>query len=162
MEEKYFKLSEPSDRIELLKKILLNNEGSKEFFLKVFKSEAYLDIKLMAIRGYSSFAEETEVEKLMKKLLKLLIKRGKQLPYNYSELECMKSEFLMDYLLEKYNYDCFITFSDQLSLQYASLPDELKNMFTLDQNGDFEYILSKEEVKDRVDKYFTGLKNKYL
>ncbi len=162
MEEKYFKLSEPSDRIEVLKKMLLNNEGSKEFFLKVFKSEAYLDMKLMAIRGYVGFSEEKEVEKLMKKLLKLLIKRGKQLPYNYSELECMKSEFLIGYLLKTYHYDSFIAFSDQLCLQYASLPDELKNMFTLDQNGDFKYILPKEEVKDRVDRYFTSLKNKYL
>ncbi len=162
MEDKYFKIGEPKDRLEILKKRILNNEGDKEFFLKVFKNEAYLDFKLMAIRGYAKFADEQEVDPLMNKLTKLLIKRGKSLPYNYSELECMKSDFLIGHLLSTYNYNSIIGFSDQLSLQYASLPNELKNLFTLDENGEFKYLMPKEEVKDRVDRYFTSLKNKYL
>ena len=57
--ESYFQEKEVSKRSEILKQLLLDIPvNSKDFFLKVFKKERYLDMKLSAVRGYAVFATE--------------------------------------------------------------------------------------------------------
>ena len=121
--------------------------NAKDFFLKVFKKERYLDIKLMAVRGYAVYATEEEVSAVMNKLLELLKKRPEKTPYNYTEYEPMRSVFLMPYLLENYNYPCFQLFNAQLEKQYNDMPDCFKNIFTLDELGNPRTIRSKEDVE---------------
>lgn len=111
-------------------------EYSKEFFLAAFKKERYLDMKLTAVRGYAEYASEEEVGVLMVKMLELLIKRGQTTPNDYQEYEPMRSPFLMPYLLNKYNYQCFKVFAEQLDKQYAAMDDEWKGIFTLNENGE--------------------------
>ena len=113
--ESYFQEKEVSKRSEILTKLLLDIPvNAKDFFLKVFKKERYLDMKLSAVRGYAVFATEDEVSTLMNKLLELLKKRSEKTPYNYTEYEPMRSVFLMPYLLEHYGYECFRAFNSQL------------------------------------------------
>ena len=99
--EAYFQEKEVSKRNEILRKLLLDMpDNAKDFFLKAFKKERYLDMKLRAVRGYAVFATEDEVSTLMSTLLELLRKRPEKTPYNYTEYEPMRSVFLMPYLLE--------------------------------------------------------------
>ena len=73
--EAYFQEKEVSKRSEILTQLLLDMPvNAKDFFLKVFKKERYLDIKLSAVRGYAAYATEQEVAALMDKLLELLKK----------------------------------------------------------------------------------------
>ena len=111
-------------------------EYGKEFFLAAFKKERYLDMKLTAVRGYAEYASEEEVGVLMTKMLELLIKRGQTTPNDYQEYEPMRSPFLMPYLLNKYNYQCFKVFAEQLDKQYAAMDDEWKGIFTLNECGE--------------------------
>ena len=68
--ESYFQEKEVSKRSEILTQLLLDIPvNAKDFFLKVFKKERYLDMKLSAVRGYAVFATEDEVSALMNKLL---------------------------------------------------------------------------------------------
>lgn len=118
-------------------------EYSKEFFLAAFKKERYLDMKLTAVRGYAEYASEEEVGVLMVKMLELLIKRGQTTPNDYQEYEPMRSPFLMPYLLNKYNYQCFKVFAEQLDKQYAAMDDEWKGIFTLNENGELVQLKGK-------------------
>ena len=146
--EVYFQEKEIPKRNEILSKLLLDMPvNAKDFFLKVFKKERYLDIKLMAVRGYAVYATEEEVSAVMNKLLELLKKRPEKTPYNYAEYEPMRSVFLMPYLLENYNYPCFQLFNAQLEKQYNDMPDCFKNIFTLDELGNPRTIRSKEDVE---------------
>ena len=146
--ETYFQEKEVSKRNEILKKLLLDMPvNAKGFFLKVFKKERYLDMKLSAVRGYAVYVTEEEVCTLMNKLFELLKKRPEKTPYNYEEYETMRSVFLMPYLLEHYDYDCFRIFDMQLGKQYADMPDCFKNIFTLDELGNIRTIRDKEEVE---------------
>lgn len=59
----------------------------RTFFLKAYKKERYLDMRLTAIRGYAAFASEEEVAVLMSKMLEILKKHPESTPYNYQEYE---------------------------------------------------------------------------
>ena len=61
--------------------VLSPPENGKEFFLAAFKKDRYLDMKLTAVRGYAEYATEEEVNKLMSKMLELLIKSGADMDY---------------------------------------------------------------------------------
>lgn len=145
--EEYFQTKDLYARNQILKQLIcdLPNDG-KEFFLKAFKKERYLDMKLSAVRGYSAYADEKEVELLMSKMLELLKKRPEKTPYDYQEYESMRSIFLMPYLLKHYDYECFYLFNKQLEKQYNDMPDCFKNIFTLDENGNMYSIRDPEEV----------------
>ncbi len=146
--ETYFQEREVSERNEIIRQLLLDMPvNAKDFFLKVFKKERYLDMKLRAVRGYTVYATEEEVSTLMNKLLELLKKRPEKTPYNYTEYEPMRSVFLMKYLLKHYNYECFRVFDIQLEKQYNDMPDCFKNIFTLDELGNVCTIRDKEEVE---------------
>lgn len=146
--ESYFQEKDVSKRNEILKQLLLDIPiDAKDFFLKSFKKERYLDMKLSAVRGYAVYATEEEVTILMNKLLELLKKRSEKTPYNYTEYEAMRSVFLMPYLLERYDYACFRIFNMQLEKQYDDLPDCFKKIFTLDEFGDVHEIRDKKDVE---------------
>lgn len=146
--ESYFQEKEVSKRYEILKQLILDKPANaKDFFLKAFKKERYLDIKLSAVRGYAVYATEEEVSTLMNKLLELLKKRPEKTPYNYTEYEPMRSVFLMPYLLKNYNYECFRVFNSQLEKQYDDMPDCFKDIFTLDELGIVRSIRDKEEIE---------------
>ena len=146
--ETYFQEKEVSKRNTILKQLLLDMPvNAKDFFLKAFKKERYLDMKLSAVRGYAVFATEDEVSALMNKLLELLKKRPEKTPYNYTEYEPMRSVFLMPYLLEHYGYECFRVFNRQLEKQYDDMPDCFKGIFTLDEFGNLRSLRNKEEVE---------------
>ena len=146
--EIYFQEKEAFKRNKILKQLVLDMPvDGKDFFLKAFKKERYLDMKLSAVRGYAVYATEEEVSILMTKLLDLLKKRPEKTPYNYTEYEPMRSVFLMPYLLEHYDYACFRTFDMQLEKQYDDMPDCFKNIFTLDELGNVHTIRDKEEVE---------------
>lgn len=146
--EIYFQEKEIFKRNTILKQLVLDVPAdAKDFFLKVFKKERYLDMKLSAIRGYAVYADEKEVSVLTYKLLELLKKRAESTPYNYTEYEPMRSVFLMPYLLEHYSYECFKVFNLQLEKQYDDMPDCFKNIFTLDELGNAHSLRDKEEVE---------------
>ena len=146
--ESYFQEKEVSKRYEILKQLLLDTPANaKDFFLKAYKKERYLDMKLSAVRGYAVYATEEEVEALMNKLLELLKKRTEKTPYNYTEYEPMRSVFLMPYLLNHYDYECFRVFNNQLEKQYDDMPNCFKGIFTLDEFGNVRSLRDKEEVE---------------
>jgi len=147
--EEYFQNKDILIRNQILKCFLLDlPSDAKDFFLKAFKKERYLDMKLSAVRGYAAYADEKEVEVLMTKMLELLKRVPQKTPYDYQEYECMRSVFLMPYLLKKYNYECFHVFNEQLEKQYKDMPDCFKNIFSLDENGNLYDIRDSEEVKN--------------
>lgn len=144
----FFQEKDPARRNGILKQLLCDLPADgKDFFLKAFRKERYLDLKLSAVRGYAAYATEAEVSLLMSKLLELLKKRAEKTPNNYSEYEPMRSVFLMPYLLSHYDYACFRTFAEQLDQQYHAMPDCFKNIFTLDEFGNVHEIRDKAEVQ---------------
>ena len=147
--EEYFQTKDILIRNQILKRLLLDlPSDAKDFFLKAFKKERHLDMKLSAVRGYAAYADEKEVEDLMTKMLELLKRVPEKTPYDYQEYECMRSVFLMPYLLKKYSYECFHVFNEQLEKQYKDMPDCFKNIFSLDENGNLYSIRDSEEVKN--------------
>lgn len=156
MMKEYFETKDVPQRCELLKKIVLNcEEYTKEFFYQAYKKERYLDMRLMAIRGYAHFASEEEVDELMKKMLDLLIKIPTHTPYAYEEYAYLRSEFLMKYLLKKYNYKSFQVFNEQLEKQYNDMPEVFKDLFSLDENGNLYDIKDNEEAWAAIDKFLS-------
>lgn len=146
--EMYFQEKDVAKRSQILKAILCDLPvDGKDFFLRVFKKERYLDMKLSAVRGYATYATEDEVNMLMNKLLELLKKIPDRAPYDYTEYEKMRSVFLMPYLLQHYNYQCFVVFNEQLEKQYNDMPKCFKNIFTLDEKGNSYSIRDPEEVE---------------
>lgn len=153
--ELYFNLKDVPKRNEILKELVFScPQNAKDFFLRAFKKERYLDMKLTAVRGYAFYAAEEEVNPLMAKMLELLKKRPEHTPYDYQEYEIMRSKFLMPYLLEKYHYKCFQEFSEQLERQYNEMPDVFKNIFSCDEFGNSYTIREPSEVKESLDKFF--------
>ena len=157
----YFGLKDVSKRNKILKELVFNYpKNAKDFFYKAFKKERYLDMKLTAIRGYSFYANEEETEILMNKLLELLKERPKHTPYDYQEYEIMRSKFLMPYLIEKYNYQCFKNFNKQLEKQYNEMPDVFKNIFSCDEFGNSYNIRDPKEVNESFGKFYEQNRNK--
>ena len=67
--EEYFQTKDILIRNQILKRLLLDlPSDAKDFFLKSFKKERHLDMKLSAVRGYAAYADEKEVEDLMTKM----------------------------------------------------------------------------------------------
>ncbi|MCR8744305.1 hypothetical protein [Romboutsia lituseburensis] len=126
----------------------------KEFFLRAFKKERYLDMRLTAIRGYAIYASEKEIAPLMKKFIDILVKIPSRTPYNYQEYEMLRSKFGLPYLVEQYRYDCFKEALNQLEKQYNDMPDECKGFFTLDENGIYVALMTREEIDKNLDILF--------
>lgn len=154
MTELYFETKEIRKRSEILKKLIFDlPENGETFFFKAFKKERYLDMKLGAVRGYAAYASEENVAIFMKKMSELLKKRAQNTPYNYEEYEIMRSRYLMPYLLDKYNYNCFKEFNEQLEKQYNEMPDVFKNIFSCDAFGGIYIIRDPKEVNDSIDNF---------
>ncbi|UQW96017.1 hypothetical protein M2M59_08270 [Rummeliibacillus sp. G93] len=156
MEEKkmetYFNTKDIAKRNALLKQIVFDlPEQGKDFFLKVYKKERYLDMRLTAIRGYAAFASEEEVAVLMNKMLEILKKRSETTPYNYEEYEILRSAFLMPYLVEKYPYDCFKKFNEQLEKQYHIMPDVFKGIFTCNDKGEHIQLIPPAVARKQME-----------
>lgn len=155
--EKYFNTKDIAKRNALLKQLIFDlPEDGKDFFLKVYKKERYLDMRLTAIRGYAAFASEEEVAVLMKKMLEILKKRSESTPYNYQEYEILRSAFLMPYLLEKYPYECFHKFNEQLEKQYQAMPEVFKGIFTCNDKGEHIQLIPPAVVRKQMEAFRLG------
>lgn len=160
--ETYFHTKDIAKRNALLKQFVFDlPENGKDFFLKVYKKERYLDMRLTAIRGYAAFASEEEVAILMNKMLEILKKRAESTPYNYQEYEILRSSFLMPYLLENYPYDCFKKFNEQLKKQYDAMPEVFKGIFTCDDKGDHIQLIPPAIVRKKIDGFLRGEQQQY-
>ena len=145
--EQYLAQKNAAERNILLRQLVCHPpEDGKDFFLKAYKKERFLDMKLTAIRGYAAYASEAEVAQLMEKLMEDLKKRPEKTPYDYQEYEPMRSVFLLPYLIGRYHYECFHLFSEQLEKQYAAMPDCFKNIYTLDEQGNVRHLRDPHEV----------------
>ncbi len=155
--ETYFNTKDIAKRNALLKQLVFDlPEDGKDFFLKAYKKERYLDMRLTAIRGYAAFASEKEVASLMKKMLEILKKRPDSTPYNYEEYEILRSAFLLPYLLEKYPYDCFKEFNEQLEKQYDAMPDVFKGIFTCNDKGEHTQLIPPAIVRKQIEAFRRG------
>ncbi|MFJ5765009.1 hypothetical protein ACIP9C_06590 [Lysinibacillus sp. NPDC093210] len=155
--ETYLKTKDIAKRNTLLKQLVFDlPEDGKDFFLKVFKKERYLDMRLTAVRGYAAFASEEEVVHLMNKMLEILKKRPESTPYNYQEYEILRSAFLLPYLLEKYSYDCFKKFNEQLENQYDAMPEVFKGIFTCDDKGEHIQLIPPAVVRNKIENFLHG------
>lgn len=153
--ETYFNTKDIAKRNALLKQIVFDlPEQGKDFFLKAYKKERYLDMRLTAIRGYAAFASEEEVAVLMNKMLEILKKRSETTPYNYEEYEILRSDFLMPYLLEKYSYDCFKNFNALLEKQYDTMPDVFKGIFTCNDKGEHIQLIPPAIVRKQMEGFW--------
>ena len=153
--DSYFQEKDIAKRNEILNSLLLDLPADgKAFFLKAFKKERHLDMRLKAVRGYAAYASEEEVSPLMAKLLELLKKIPERTPYDYSEYESMRSVFLMPYLLERYGYACFHAFNRELETQYNAMPDCFKYIFTLDDRGNLCSLRDPDDVKASIQAFF--------
>ena len=126
----------------------------KDFFDSAFKKERYLHMKLLAMRGLSQFLPEKEIEQLMNKLNLTLSKRPLTTPYNYVEYEWLKGKNLLPYLRERYGYKCFEDCWDLVSKQYEEMPLAFKGHFTVDANGDIINLLSPDQSKWMIQRFF--------
>ncbi|MED3550286.1 hypothetical protein [Cytobacillus praedii] len=155
--ETYFNTKDIAKRNALLKQLIFDlPEDGKDFFLKAYKKERYLDMRLTAIRGYAAFASQEEVAVLMNKLLEILKKRPESTPYNYQEYEILRSAFLMPYLLEKYPYDCFKKFNEQLEKQYDAMPEVFKGIFTCNDKGEHIQLIPPAVVRKQIENFLRG------
>ena len=155
LENIYSKLKELGFRKKLLQSLYHNSAWNiKDFFLKAYKKERYLDLKLDAIRGYSLYASEEEVDKLMNNFMQLLIKRPESTPYNYQEYECLRAACGFPFLISQYGYSCFINVFNQVEKQYNDMPNEFKGHFTLDKDGNIVQLKTPEESKNLLDSFF--------
>jgi len=131
----------------------------KDFFLMAFKKERNLDTRLIAIRGYSTYATEAEVVPLMEKFNKLLIKRNESAGFSifdYQIYEPLRSKFGLPYLVERYKYDCFKEAKQLVDILYEKLPDALKGFYTFDENGQYISLISPEEKSARLNSVIQG------
>lgn len=111
-------------------------------------------MRLTAIRGYAIYASEKEISPLMKKFIDILVKIPSRTPYNYQEYEMLRSKFGLPYLVEQYRYECFKEALGQLEKQYNDMPDECKGFFTLDENGIYVALMTREEIDENLDVLF--------
>lgn len=155
LKEEYLNSKDIRERFKRLKLLVFDlPDDGKDFFLKAFNKERYLDAKLLALRGYAYYSTESEVELLSGKILELLKKREKTTPFNYEEYESMRSALLLPYLVKKYGYDCFKELSSHLEKQYQRMPECFKGIFTLDEMGEYVSLRDNAEVKKSMDDYW--------
>jgi len=141
-----------SDRGILLQAMVLQclQYDLKEFFLTVFKKERALSTQCTAIRGYASYATETEVIPVMARFCKKLEQAS---PWNYTEYEEIRSKFGLPYLVNRYGYDCFRKAMEQLDKKYDAMPGDLKGYFTLGENGMHVQLLSADETRKKFEAF---------
>ena len=152
--EQYFNEKSVDKRWVILKTIVFKCETySKSFFEKAFKKERKLEMKLLALRGYACFATENEVEKLVEKIMRSLIKVPETTPYAYNLYEDMKGKFLLPYLVKTYQYPCFIELSEQVEKQYDAMPEVFKNIYSYDEFGNIYRVREPEEVKRSMEEF---------
>ncbi len=130
----------------------------KDFFLQAFSKERYLDMRLWAIRGYTNYAQEKDVEKVILKFQVTLMKRMQSTPYNYQEYEQIRSVFGLPYLIKRFGYDCFIKAYEQEEIQYNAMPDAFKGYFTLDDKGNHVSLKAREEIDELQNNFFKNNK----
>jgi hypothetical protein len=126
----------------------------KEFFANAYKKERYLDMKIYALRGLSNFMEEKEIDKLLDKFNKTLVKRQDTTPYNYQEYELLRGKNALPFLVKKFGYNCFKETLKQLHKQYDDMPDAFKGHFTTDENGEIVMLRTPEETKIMMDNFW--------
>ncbi|MBQ8941416.1 MAG: hypothetical protein IJ062_06210 [Firmicutes bacterium] len=152
LEEQYFSEKSVPYRYDILRQIALEpQEHTKSFFLKSFNKERHLDMRMLAMRGYAYYAEEAEIEPLMEKLHKILIKSAVSTPYNYEEYGLLMSDFHKKHFLDTYGYNCFKTFFEQVEKLYTDLPAVYKGLVTCDEQGNEINPMSDEEWEKRWD-----------
>ena len=150
----YFNEKSVDKRWVILKTIVFKCETySKRFFEKAFNKERKLEMKLLALRGYACFATENEVEKLVEKIMRSLIKVPETTPYAYNLYEDMKGKFLLPYLVKTYQYPCFIELSEQVEKQYDAMPEVFKNIYSYDEFGNIYRVREPEEVKRSMEEF---------
>lgn len=137
-------------------------EHLKEFFSKSYQKERYLDMKIYALRGLSTFIDEKEVAKLLEKFNQTLAKRQVTTPFNYQEYELLKGKNAFPFLVAKFGYNCFIETLEQVNNQYNSMPDAFKGHFTIDENGDYVELRKPEEVKIIMDQFWENERKKQV
>jgi hypothetical protein len=159
--ELYDKVKDLRHRNTILKALIwCEDYDLKEFFLRAFARERYLDIRLTAIRGYANYASEQEVDKLMGEFTEILIKRPEVNPYNYHEYEMLRSAFGLPYLVKRFGYQSFITAQSQLDKQYNDMPDVFKGSFTLDDKGKYIELISSEVWFERINDFWKEIIHK--
>jgi DNA gyrase/topoisomerase IV subunit A len=155
LEEIYDKVKDLYHRNLILRTLVwYDARDLKAFFLKAFKRERYLDMRLTAIRGYANYASEKEIDKLMAKFTEILIKRPESTPYNYQEYEMIRSVFGLPYLVKRFAYKSFINALEQTEKQYNDMPDAFKGIFTLNERGESVELISAEERNKSMEAFW--------
>lgn len=154
MTEQYFNEKNVDKRRTILKNLVFKCEScSKGFFEKAFKKERNLVMKLLALRGYAFFSTENEVEKFVEIIMRSLIKVPETTPYAYNLYEDMKGKYLLPYLVETYQYPCFIQLAEQVEKQYDVMPEVFKHIYSYDEFGNFYSIREPEEAKRPMEEF---------
>jgi len=151
----YHELKDAALRLIILCNLFHGSEWLlKQFFLDAYKRERYLDMKLMAVRGYVNYASQEEIEKIMEHFMKILKKRPESTPYNYQEYEFLRSAYGLPYLIKKYGYSCFINAYEQEERQYNDMPDAIKGHYTFDEECNHIVLREPEETHKMIDDFF--------
>jgi hypothetical protein len=151
----YFKLKDVGLRFAILRNLIHDDSWQlKQFFLDTYRKEKYLDMKLMAVRGYANYASQEEVNKIMEHFTKILKKRPESTPYNYQEYEFLRAACGLPYLINKYGYSCFTNAYEQEEKQYNDMPEAFKGHFTYDEECNYVMLRRVEEVNKIIDDYF--------
>lgn len=151
----YFKLKDISLRNGLLNSLSRSEFAElKDFFLKAYKRERYLDVRIVAVRGYSVKASEIEVGVLMNNFMSVLKKREQTTPCNYQEYEYLRSKAGLPFLVNRYKYPCFQNVLDQVEAQYERMPSAFKDIYTFEEDGTLVRIKSADEANKIIQDYF--------
>lgn len=131
-------------------RILLINPSAKMYDLKAFyyeniKKSRRLALKLFYIRGYAIYASEEELTPVMDKFCNNL---GNN--HDYIDYRHIMSAAGLPYLVNTYEYACFVKALKKAEEEYQKIDPLLKGYFTL--NSDLEYVslLSSDECKRRT------------
>ncbi|QQS04347.1 MAG: hypothetical protein IPK50_18960 [Fibrobacterota bacterium] len=123
------------------------------FFKSAISRERYLDMKILAIKGYAQFASEKSLTKVMENFCDILAKRELSTPYNYGEYEFLRGKHALPFLAEKYGYASFLKALQQTNEQYERMPDAFKGIFTTNEFGEQVRLLTPEESSARINAF---------
>ena len=141
-------------------RILLLNPSAKTFDLKSFYYENLkkcrrLALKIFYIRGYAIYASEEELNPVMENFRKNLDKNHDYIDYNY-----LLSTSGIPYLVETYEYDCFVKTLEKAEKEHQRIDPLLRGYFTLNINLEQVNLLSTEEVIRRSERFLEKCRNK--
>lgn len=139
----------------------LDLEILKDFFAKAYTKERYLDMKIYALRGLSTFVEEKDIAKLLVKFNQTLAKRAETTPYNYQEYELLRGKNALPYLVEKVGYNCFKETLEQVNNQYNAMPSAFKGHFTTDEKGEIVFLRKPEESSAMMEEFWEEDRKKH-